>query len=62
MKVKHDIFRVNADFKVSCKGAHNPHPSSVSRDLGVHNWEVKYAPIPDNIYWYVGTDFHDLKG
>ncbi len=45
--------RVNADFKVSCKGAHNPHPSSISRELSVHNWEVKYAPSPDNIYWWV---------
>jgi hypothetical protein len=43
--------RVHVDFRVSCKGAHNPHPSSVSRELGVHNWEVKYAPTPDNIYW-----------
>lgn len=47
----HVASRVAADFRVSCKGAHNPHPSSVSRELGVHNWVVKYAPSPDNIYW-----------
>ena len=45
--------RVYKDFKMSCKGAHNPMPSSISRELNAHNWEVKYAPTPDNIYWSV---------
>ena len=44
-------FRVNSDFLVSCKGVHNPHPSSVSRELSVHNWEVCFAPHPANIHW-----------
>ena len=51
-------FRVHADFKMSCKGAHNPMPSTRSRELNAHNWEVRYAPAPDNIYWSVPALCH----
>ncbi|KAJ8308093.1 hypothetical protein KUTeg_012967 [Tegillarca granosa] len=43
--------RVRADFRLTCKGAHNPQPSSVYRDLRVDGWRVRYAPSPENIYW-----------
>ncbi|KAL5008324.1 hypothetical protein ScPMuIL_013905 [Solemya velum] len=43
--------RVYADFKATCKGAHNPLPSNVYANLNVNDWHVKYAPSPENIYW-----------
>ncbi|CAH1793257.1 unnamed protein product [Owenia fusiformis] len=43
--------RIFSDFKTSCKGAHNPQPSTVSTELEAPGWEVKYAPAPDNIFW-----------
>ncbi|XP_013411385.1 CSC1-like protein 2 isoform X2 [Lingula anatina] len=43
--------RVCVDFRTSCKGSHNPHPSSLGRDLALEDWNVSYAPGPDNIYW-----------
>ena len=53
LKIFKTVFRVHADFKMSCKGAHNPMASSLSRELNSHNWEVRYAPSSDNIYWFV---------
>ncbi|KAK3087398.1 hypothetical protein FSP39_005417 [Pinctada imbricata] len=41
--------RVRMDFRASCKGVNNPQNSSI--DLDVTDWEVKYAPSPENIYW-----------
>uniref|UniRef100_A0A663M3F4 CSC1/OSCA1-like cytosolic domain-containing protein n=2 Tax=Neoaves TaxID=3078114 RepID=A0A663M3F4_ATHCN len=34
---------------IKCKG--EPQPSSYSRELCVSNWEVTYAPYPENICW-----------
>ncbi|NWX86013.1 CSCL1 protein, partial [Nothoprocta pentlandii] len=34
---------------IKCKG--EPQPSSYSRELGISNWRVTYAPYPENICW-----------
>ena len=39
------------DFRANCKGTHNPQNSSVYWELGVQDWDVKFAPSPENIYW-----------
>lgn len=43
--------RIRADFRANCKGSHNPQTSSVYWELNVHDWQVKFAPAPENIYW-----------
>lgn len=47
--------RVLTDFKAACKGTHNPLQSSLFTEIGVADWRVKYAPSPENIYWYVNS-------
>ncbi|KAJ7396820.1 CSC1-like protein 1 [Pitangus sulphuratus] len=43
---------------IKCKG--EPQPSSYSKDLRVSNWEVTYAPYPENICWK-NLSVHGLK-
>jgi len=43
--------RILNDFHTSCKASQNPQPSSIHVDLEVVDWEVLYAPSPENIYW-----------
>lgn len=43
--------RIMNDFQPSCKASQNPQPSSVHVELDVVEWEVTYAPAPENIYW-----------
>ncbi|XP_060569118.1 calcium permeable stress-gated cation channel 1-like isoform X3 [Ruditapes philippinarum] len=43
--------RIMNDFQPSCKASQNPQPSSIHVDLNVVEWEVSYAPSPENIYW-----------
>ncbi|PSN32304.1 CSC1-like protein 2 [Blattella germanica] len=43
--------KVYDDHKPSCKCSNNPPSSSVSRQLEPHNWQVKFAPSPKDIYW-----------
>lgn len=43
--------RIRADFRANCKGTHNPQMSSVYLDLHVQDWQVHFAPSPENIYW-----------
>lgn len=46
-------YRIMNDFQPSCKASQNPQPSSIHVELNVVEWEVSYAPSPENIYWYV---------
>ncbi|XP_052766027.1 calcium permeable stress-gated cation channel 1-like isoform X2 [Mya arenaria] len=43
--------RILNDFQPSCKASQNPQPSSIHVDLDVVEWDVSYAPSPENIYW-----------
>ncbi|XP_076441822.1 osmosensitive cation channel TMEM63C-like isoform X2 [Babylonia areolata] len=43
--------RLRADFRANCKGTHNPQMSSVYGELHVQDWQVHFAPSPENIYW-----------
>nr|KAG5698090.1 hypothetical protein BaRGS_031780 [Batillaria attramentaria] len=43
--------RIRADFRANCKGTHNPQMSSVYGELHVQDWQVRFAPSPENIYW-----------
>ncbi|XP_053390376.1 calcium permeable stress-gated cation channel 1-like, partial [Mercenaria mercenaria] len=43
--------RIMNDFQLSCKAFQNLQPSSVHVELNVVEWEVTYAPSPENIYW-----------
>ncbi|RLW06967.1 hypothetical protein DV515_00004108, partial [Chloebia gouldiae] len=43
---------------IKCKG--EPQPSPYSRELGVSNWKVTYAPYPENICWK-NLSVHGLK-
>ena len=43
--------RILNDFQNSCKAAQNPQPSSVHTELDVVEWEVTFAPAPENICW-----------
>ncbi|NXY45386.1 CSCL1 protein, partial [Ceuthmochares aereus] len=43
---------------IKCKG--EPQPSSYSRELCISNWEVTYAPYPENICWK-NLSVHGLK-
>ena len=45
------LCRVFVDFQMGCKSVTNPSMSSVSSQLNVPSWEVKYAPAPENIFW-----------
>ncbi|XP_048246055.1 CSC1-like protein 2 isoform X2 [Haliotis rufescens] len=47
----HMAEKIRADFRANCKGSHNPQTSSVYWELNVHDWQVKFAPAPENIYW-----------
>ena len=51
------VIRVNDDFLWSCKGGRNRKSSSVSRELNAHNWDVRFAPEPENIFWFVSISF-----
>lgn len=43
--------KVLADFGLACKGSNSCPPSSVAKELNIIEWDVKYAPSPENIYW-----------
>ncbi|XP_052273053.1 calcium permeable stress-gated cation channel 1-like isoform X2 [Dreissena polymorpha] len=43
--------RILHDFQPSCKASQNPQPSSIHLELDVVQWDVSYAPAPENIYW-----------
>jgi hypothetical protein len=43
--------RVHDDHAPSCKCSANPSSSSLSRQLEPHNWNVAFAPAPQDIYW-----------
>jgi calcium permeable stress-gated cation channel len=43
--------RIYEDHTPSCKCAANPSSSSLSRQLQPHNWDVAFAPVPQDIYW-----------
>lgn len=43
--------KIYIDFQAICKGVHNSAPSSVSQELDVAYWQVRYAPSPANIHW-----------
>ncbi|KAK6183528.1 hypothetical protein SNE40_010997 [Patella caerulea] len=43
--------KVRTDFRANCKGTHNPQTSGKYLELAVQDWEVKFAPAPDNVYW-----------
>lgn len=43
--------RIYSDFQPICKASTNPQPSSIHNELNIVDWEVKYAPAPENIYW-----------
>ncbi|XP_053408695.1 calcium permeable stress-gated cation channel 1-like isoform X3 [Mercenaria mercenaria] len=45
------FYRIMNDFQPSCKASQNPQPSSIHVELNVVEWEVTYAPSPENIYW-----------
>ncbi|XP_041352864.1 calcium permeable stress-gated cation channel 1-like isoform X2 [Gigantopelta aegis] len=47
----HMAEKIHMDFRANCKGTHNPQNSSVYWELGVQDWDVKFAPSPENIYW-----------
>lgn len=43
--------KIYDDHRPSCKCSNNPPTSSVSRQLEPHNWQVRFAPSPKDIYW-----------
>ncbi|KAK7863628.1 hypothetical protein R5R35_006165 [Gryllus longicercus] len=43
--------KVFSDHQPTCKCSHNPPSSSLSRQLEPHNWQVQFAPSPQDIYW-----------
>jgi calcium permeable stress-gated cation channel len=43
--------RIYEDHTPSCKCAANSSSSSLSRQLQPHNWDVAFAPVPQDIYW-----------
>lgn len=44
--------KVYSDHQISCKCARNPPSSSLSRQLETYDWNVQFAPSPQDIYWY----------
>lgn len=43
--------RVLQDHRAKCDCFYSPPTSSASVDLKPHNWIIRVAPVPDDIYW-----------
>jgi len=43
--------KIYDDHKRSYKCSNNPPSSSVSCQLKPHNWHIRFAPSPKDIYW-----------
>ena len=46
-----NAMKVLKDHQVSWKCLHSPPTSSMSVDLKPHNWAIRVAPAPEDIYW-----------
>ncbi|XP_069979583.1 calcium permeable stress-gated cation channel 1 isoform X2 [Penaeus vannamei] len=44
--------RVLQDHRAKCDCFYSPPTSSASVDLKPHNWIIRVAPVPDDIYWH----------
>jgi hypothetical protein len=45
------LYRVRSNFRTTCFTPDRRPKTSSSKSLGVHEWNVSFAPSPKNIIW-----------